>query len=498
MNFREVPRTIRVPISILAGFLVLATARGASAHQFPAGCSGSGISISIMAFFADGVTSAVGVPASECETLVYKASIGYAAAPPGNCAFQDGHLIVTTPDGVEHDVTPMGGINVAGNPLSPVDPGPINGTPVTYVVSPADVVGGQVIASVSYNQSVNFPKGISHTGVMDGVGFNNGGSSVPVDVAPCPTTFCAPNVCDPSATDPVNFPGRMGLCVAGTPPVCPGDDCNTGRCDTATDMCVKDPVQDSTVCDSDAQGNPVVDNPGDCVHPGCEAGVCVPDHIPDPDSTTCTTVPDQPNDCVHPGCEAGVCVPNHITDPDSTVCGPDLDPTDAICPGCEGGVCIQDHIPCPKCGNRGDIRLASRRTPAQQAKAGTSLDALRIALRPLTTDVIDPTGKDITVEMSNANGVVYSTTLPAGSLTLSGRYYRYSNPDAKYAGGISRFTLWRKPNGRTQIYVDAWGNLGDATSQMNSAVIIGGVKYNHDGTWKPVPAGWRLPNSSGQ
>jgi hypothetical protein len=452
----------------LLALLILGLAPPASAHQEPPGCNGSGIAISIFAFFADGVTPAVGVNATECETLVFKAAIGYASQPPGNCAFQDGHLLIRTPDGVQHDVTPPGGIDVAGAPLSPGSPGPIVGLPVTYVVNPNDVILGQVIARTSYNQDPNFSLGISHTGpgANDSVGFNNGGSSIGVSIAPCPDTFCAPGSCDPAATSP-QFPGRQGLCVLDAPPVCPGDDCNTGSCDTQTQACVRTPVNDSTVCDSDANGNPVPDPAGDCVHPGCEAGVCVASHVVDPDSTVCT----------------------------------DIDPADGVCAGCEAGVCVQTHVPdCVNgnCGNRGMIGLASRRTPAQRNAAGTQLDGLRLAMRPLNADIIDPSDKDVTVEMSNANGVFYSVTLPAGSLKLSGHYYKYKNEAARKTGGISRLTIWRKRGGRNQIYVDAWGNLSGATAEMDSSVTIGGTVYHHDGTWTPISSGWKLPLSSGQ
>src|SRR5258705_8286161 len=60
--------------------------------------------------------------------------------------------------------------------------------------------------------------------------------------------------------------------------------------------------------------------------PGCEAGVCVTQHIPVTDSTACSVdnaghpVTAIPGSCKTPGCEAGQCVRAHINVTDSTAC----------------------------------------------------------------------------------------------------------------------------------------------------------------------------------
>jgi hypothetical protein len=430
---------------VLLAFMIIGIAPHASAQQIPPGCSGSGITITIQAFLADGTTSAVGTAVSPCETLVFDASMGYALLPPGNCSFEQGALVLTTPDGVDHNVSPLLGI------FDPLQPGlnqplgplaglliagllNVNTHSVTYVVNPADAKGAcaggsndgtactlanqgavctgggtcqglEVTASTSYNQSPSFPLGVSFNNAgPPQAGFNSGFAKIPVSVAPCGGTFCAPQICDPTAqSDP---PGRTGLCVAGTPPVCPvvpPDDqnplCFQATCDVPTDKCV-------------------------------------------------TTA---------------------------------IEPPPSIC----------RRIPC---GNRGSIARQAAQSSALGAAAATGrLDKLSLALRPATADPIDPTGMDVTVLMSTDNGQFFSATLPAGSLKKQGNYYKYRNSAASTQGGISRLTIWRKRYGKTQIYADAYGDLSGAKSVMDSAVVIGGVQYNHDGTWTAVPNGWKFP-----
>jgi hypothetical protein len=388
-------------VPVLVGILLLASAPAARAQQIPPGCTGTGVSINISVFFADGVTGALGTPVNECETLVYVATIAY--NPNGNnCAFQDGALIITTADGVEHDVTPAGGIRgpINGGPLTVGDAGPVVGVPLNYVVDPADVVGGQITAVASYNVSNNFPKGVTFIGPPGGVaGVSQASTSVPVDVQACPTTFCAPQVCDPAATDPVNFPGRQGLCEAGTPPLCPlpagvDPNCFEPFCDLATDACSSKPIV----------------------------------------------------------------------------------PTPAVCST-------------SNCGNRG--RIVARNAP--------SLDMLGFALRSLSLVFVDPSNQDVSVQISNANGVCYSATLPAGSLVLKGNYYRYINAHAKNApGGIKKMTIWER-RGQTQIYADAYGDLSACTlPDMTTNVSIGNTVFTHVGTWIQTSSGWRLPLSAAQ
>ncbi len=137
---------------------------------------------------------------------------------------------------------------------------------------------------------------------------------------------------------------------------------NTVQFTAATDTvpgCVNPPSQDSTPCDDtdndlcttagcDGQGacdqeHIVTTCPGDECSGQCEpsSGLCVPVQ----DSTPCTDTDNNP--CTTAGCEAGVCVQEHIL-PDSTPCG-DTDGISCTTAGCDAaGNCDQLHIDtCP-------------------------------------------------------------------------------------------------------------------------------------------------------
>ena len=102
----------------LAWGLVLVS--GASAHQFPAGCQGVGVSLGLAVFFGEGLCAGVpGTPASSrilrsrtaraanrassqdatavdlspCETVIYQGRLAYFGAP--RCGISDGVLGIT-------------------------------------------------------------------------------------------------------------------------------------------------------------------------------------------------------------------------------------------------------------------------------------------------------------------------------------------------------------------------------------------------------------------
>jgi hypothetical protein len=137
---------------------------------------------------------------------------------------------------------------------------------------------------------------------------------------------------------------------------------NTVQFTAATDLvpgCLNPPSPESTPCD---------DNDGNlCTNAGCDtAGTCEQDHIvttcpgdacsgqcdplsglcaPVEDSSPCPDTDDNP--CTMSGCEAGLCVQEHIL-PDSTPCG-DTDDLACTTAGCDAaGECDQSHIDtCP-------------------------------------------------------------------------------------------------------------------------------------------------------
>src|SRR5437773_11123957 len=102
-------RASRIFITLVASFLFLGAQR-AVAHQFPSGCTSTGLAFGVKVFRADGVTEfSAAQTVSPCETIVYQFSIQYRTGT-NDCAFQGGTMILRTPDGVAHDTTPAGGV----------------------------------------------------------------------------------------------------------------------------------------------------------------------------------------------------------------------------------------------------------------------------------------------------------------------------------------------------------------------------------------------------
>src|SRR5438093_1229199 len=369
------------------------------AQQDPPGCSGTGLTLNLFVERADGSNAGAGSAVSPCETLIYKGSLT-GGSPPA-CCFQGGTVTITTPDGVAHDVTPLGGVPKK----CPGDP-PIDTQSAQYQVRPQDVdANGRITARIDFTAAESF------TGTPPSTGVPIGRTSVPNTVVPCPpSTPCLTSICDPTLQGTGADAGRMGLCtttnvtdstpcaadnagnpVTAIPGSCKTPGCEAGQCvrahitvtdstacsaDTAGNrvnaipgrcktrggeagQCVRAHINvtDSTACSADNAGNPVNAIPGACKTPGCEAGVCVTQHINVTDSTACSVdnagnpVNGIPGSCKTPGCEAGQCVRAHINVTDSTACSVDNagNPVNAIpgackTPGCEAGVCVTQHI----------------------------------------------------------------------------------------------------------------------------------------------------------
>lgn len=265
-------------MSALAWVLVLIS--GASADQDPPGCQGSGASVALFVFFADGTTDATGQTLTECESVVYQAQLCHRGQEMGVtvCNIEGGSLSITTPDGVTHDATPPGGVPLLEFDTVTGEPECVFSEKVPYQIDP---VNDPPMANVTFD----YTDGTSHTGVPDtdvsastGIGNN---------IAPCPDpTECMNSFCDPTATDGVH-----------------------------TGLCVDDFVPDSTPC---------TDTGNECTTAGCDgAGNCDQDHIIVPDSTPCTDT--DMDDCTTAGCNAvGMCDQLHVTIPD---CNPFCNPS---------------------------------------------------------------------------------------------------------------------------------------------------------------------------
>ncbi len=230
-----------------AGLVVGLVAMGGTqlwAHTDPGGSTATGVGISLTAFRADQVTPVLGgPPLSECEKIFYRATLS--ALGPPNAAFEDGSWSITTPDGVVHNVTPVGGVPCIGGTTNDAAlPGgrgadcadalaSLNSEMVQYVVSPADIVAGQVSATT------NLAGAFAHIGANDLAGV---AAMTPfaLSVVFCDDgLFCnGAEICNPAA---MSGPS-MGICQPGTPPNCPNTFCSIQACNEDLNACAS--IQD--------------------------------------------------------------------------------------------------------------------------------------------------------------------------------------------------------------------------------------------------------------
>jgi uncharacterized repeat protein (TIGR01451 family) len=151
-------------VALLTVLLVVGQASAAFAHEDPSGCIGTGVSISLTLYRADGTTPVAGAPIEDGETVVYQTTL---ALPPNACSFEGGSITITppgAPGGI--DVTPDAGIPCIG-PNAPCVAS-VDSKQLAYVVTEADqdTVSNQrrVTASTRYGG------GFLHDGDPDGQG----------------------------------------------------------------------------------------------------------------------------------------------------------------------------------------------------------------------------------------------------------------------------------------------------------------------------------------
>ena len=132
-------------------------------------------------------------------------------------------------------------------------------------------------------------------------------------------------------------------------------------------------------------------------------------------------------------------------------------------------------------GDPASIRFRSR---------PTAKDRLQINGRIVPIAPIDPTQLAVAVRLSNANGLIYSTELPAGELT-GRRRFTFRNRAARTDGGFWYLVL-APHRGGDRIDLVAYGDLSAATlPEMTVEISIGQGQYKHSATWVRTRSGWR-------
>src|SRR5690606_33727002 len=161
----------------------------------------------------------------------------------------------------------------------------------------------------------------------------------------------------------------------------------------------------------------------------------------------------------------------------------------------EGSTAGRFSVEKTTCGNNGRIILASKTAKIDQGSVNASLRG--------PTASIDPPNEDVTLTVSNANGVCFSQTVLAGAAgwTVRQGTVSYDNPDADVSArgttpGIASITFRERASqgGQNQIKILAVGNTEPCgLSDMTTTVTVGTVVFSHSGAWKTTPTGWRFP-----
>jgi len=111
---------------------------------------------------------------------------------------------------------------------------------------------------------------------------------------------------------------------------------------------------------------------------------------------------------------------------------------------------------------------------------------------------VDIASMQIGLLLTNPSDVIYRGVVPAGSLTARGTTFRYSNPDARSAGGIYTLKIAQYRNGSAyRVNFTVYGDLSAATDPaMRLQVYIGDAPrpfITSDIPWTRTPSGWRAP-----
>ena len=264
-------------------------------------------------------------------------------------------------------------------------------------------------------------------------------------------------------------------CQPGTPPTCDdGDPCTADACD-ATLGCTHTPLPGCPGCTTPAD----CDDHNACTTEVCTAGSCA--NTPISGCVPCTVDGDcdDADRCTSDACTAGACVHAPITGcPCVTgpeVCGDGIDNdcdglTDCADPDCAADpACAPPMPPAEVCGNCVDddgdglidwedpdccaqpMALAVDRVQLRPPPARARGDRLRLdaIYSEVTPALFDPLKQDTSLELSDASGSLFCTTIPAGRFRRTQRLaYLFTDRTGSVAGGLERgeFRVNRRGN----------------------------------------------------
>jgi len=266
--------------------------------------------------------------------------------------------------------------------------------------------------------------------------------------------------------------GGAAGCQPGTPPSCDdGNPCTTDACD-ATLGCTHTPLPGCPPCTTPADCN----DGNACTTDACNAGSCA--NTPIPGCVPCTSAVqcDDADRCSTDTCAAGACTHAPVTGCPCVVgpevCGDGIDNdcdglTDCVDPDCAADpACAPPPEMCGNCVDDNHDGLVDWEDP-QCCAQPMALAVDRVTLRPpparvhgdrlrlqaiyseVTPALFDPLKQDTSLQLSDASGTLFCTTIPAGRFRHTQRLvFAFTDRTARAVGGLERveFRINRRGN----------------------------------------------------
>jgi len=206
-------------------------------------------------------------------------------------------------------------------------------------------------------------------------------------------------------------------------------------------------------------------------------------------------------------CGNGVVDPGETCDPPGTAQAPNGNPCRTDCTFCGDGIVNGPsgvgHETCDDANSLNDdectnsCRGTIHRDPATIIfRPDLSTDRFKATGRINTDRLIDPSQLLVGVTLLNANGVIYTSQLPIGSVIASGHGRRFKFRDrsahSNPAGGIAEWKL-SNHSGWYSFKVAFYGDLSAATlADMTLVLSFGSDEYVSMETWTRTNAGWKV------
>jgi hypothetical protein len=301
----------RCSLLLAAAAMLFGFGESVVAQRIPPTCASSGASLALSIYAADGKTDLTGKSVSACEKVIYVATLS--PFPKTGCDIKGGKLMLITPDGVPHDVTP-GSI-----------PQLTQGQSVDSVSFPYTVKEfGSIVASITWTEGSIFNGDPLGTGAAGPFPITNPVVSCD-DGNPCTEDSCDPirPIIGPLG-DPTVF--RLGACV-NTPKDCSDENpCTEDRCNPTTGACVyvEKSCADKNPCTIDSCDLAT----GKCIHTAknCDDGnACTIDQcsVRTGNCVYTAVVCNDSNACTIDWCDATGCKADAITCDDDNLCTTD-------------------------------------------------------------------------------------------------------------------------------------------------------------------------------